>query len=417
MEYKDLLRTHQKKLALIGIGFFLLVLVLLLVFNRTPEFSTEIPSAAQLETAQNTYHAQKKLFARYTVFIRSKHGGTIIAEEKNASESTTDVGILTPARFVHRYTSYKKQLVFDLTDTFAKQNKISYKIRSNADNKNHGNGTDYFEVEFLKDTLPWIIVEMQVIGGHVNETPAEKRYAQNTEPKLNGDENGAAPLSGDAKLVIVIDDLGNRMNMLRNLLSLDFDITYSILPQRQFSMESAEMVFDSGREVILHLPMQPKDYPKYNPGLGALLLGDEQDIIVQKLERNLETVPYAVGVNNHMGSAFTQHDMGLDAVMQVLSGRMLFFLDSKTAPGRIAKSSARDYRVPYMSRDIFLDNDIQEGAIKRQLFKAARIASRHGKAIAIGHPYLETYKALAKFLPEIETQGIRVTRVSDLLSR
>ena len=272
-------------------------------------------------------------------------------------------------------------------------------------------------VEFLKDNTPWIIVELQVSGGHVDETPAEKRYAQNTEPKLNGDETPAAPLTDDAKLVIVIDDLGNRLNVLKKLLSLDFDITYSILPQRQFSLESAEMVFDNGREVILHLPMQPKDFPKYNPGLGALLLDDEQETIVQKLERNLETVPYAVGVNNHMGSAFTQHDAGLDAVMQVLSGRMLFFLDSKTAPGRIAKSSARDYRVPYLSRDIFLDNDIEEAAIKRQLFKAARIASRHGKAIVIGHPYLETYKALAKFLPEVEAQGIHVTRVSDLLSR
>ena len=250
-----------------------------------------------------------------------------------------------------------------------------------------------------------------------NNQPLEKSYTQDSEPQLADSEQTPYSSNDYSRLIIVIDDLGNRMDVLRKLISLDYDITYSVLPQQQFSLETADTVFEQGREVMLHLPMEPKEYPKYNPGLGALLISDTQDTIIEKLERNLETVPYAVGINNHMGSAFTQHDEGLDIVMQVLSGRMLFFLDSKTAPGRIAKRSARDYRVPYLSRDIFLDNNLEVEAIGKQLMKAARIASRHGKAIAIGHPHFETYQALAKYLPEIEARGIQITRISDLLNQ
>jgi len=417
MDYKNKLIIHQKKLVVISASLLFFLLAFLLVFSRTPEFPNEIPSAEQLKTYNNNYSVQKDFFNRYTEFIRDNYGGIIIAEEKNNSISKPDANQALSARFRQKYDVFKKTLVFDLTNTFARQQNVAYKISSSSKNQSDGNSTRHFEIVFLKNDKSWVIVELEVLGNDVEENPSEKLHGQKAESEESELKQPSDTFVEDAKLVIVIDDLGNRMDVLKKLISLDYDITYSILPQQQFSLETAEFVFENGREVMLHLPMEPKEQSKYNPGLGALLISDDQETIVEKMEENLDTVPYAVGINNHMGSAFTQHDEGLDVVMHVLSGRMLFFLDSKTAPGRIAKSSAKDYNVPYLSRDIFLDNDLEESAISRQLAKAARIAARRGKAIAIGHPHPETFRVLAKDLPEIENRGVRVTRISDLLSQ
>ncbi len=116
-----------------------------------------------------------------------------------------------------------------------------------------------------------------------------------------------------------------------------------------------------------------------------------------------------------MGSAFSQNSKGLDVVMRVLRTRSLYFVDSKTSPGRIAENSAAKYQLPFITRDIFLDNAKNEKYIKKQLFKAVKISKKHGVAVVIGHPYPVTYHTLAKYLPVIEKTGIRIIKVSELL--
>ncbi|MBT7892841.1 MAG: divergent polysaccharide deacetylase family protein, partial [Deltaproteobacteria bacterium] len=221
---------------------------------------------------------------------------------------------------------------------------------------------------------------------------------------------------GSAKLVIVIDDLGYQMDVFSNLVKLDYEITYSILPQLAYSQDTAEIATQAGRMVMLHLPMQPKDQSLFNPGPGALLIQDSSAQINAKMVLNLSTVPYALGVNNHMGSAYTQYAEGLDTMMRVLNENELFFLDSKTAPGDTAKRAAKKHSVTYLSRDIFLDNDKEEALIQKQLFKAVRLARKRGWAIAIGHPYPTTYAVLAKYLPELEAQSVVVTKLADLVN-
>jgi hypothetical protein len=205
------------------------------------------------------------------------------------------------------------------------------------------------------------------------------------------------PATGGALLAVVIDDMGQDLRFARELAALPFPVTFSILPGTPHNREVAALAAKSGREVLLHLPMEPKGWPGINPGPGALFTFMAPDEMRRVLAADLDEVPGAVGVNNHMGSRFTGHADGMAVVLDELRARGLFFLDSLTARGSTAVGLARDMGLPVYRRSVFLDNIRDVGAITRQMEKAARAAAATGQAVAIGHPYPETLAALRQW--------------------
>ncbi|MDY7000151.1 MAG: divergent polysaccharide deacetylase family protein [Thermodesulfobacteriota bacterium] len=199
------------------------------------------------------------------------------------------------------------------------------------------------------------------------------------------------------KLALVIDDLGQDLEFAKQLANLEIPITFSILPQNPKSQDIARLAKESGRETLVHLPMEPQGYPKVNPGPGALFVNMSPEELKEVLEQDLAQIPNAVGVNNHMGSRFTQDQKAMRLVLDVLREKGLFFLDSLTTPGSAASSEAEKIGLALYKRSIFLDNVRDARAILRRLYKAEDMAGRTGQAIAIGHPYPETLAALQEW--------------------
>ena len=195
-------------------------------------------------------------------------------------------------------------------------------------------------------------------------------------------------------LVVVIDDLGDHPVLAKNLTELPFPVTMAILPNRPRTHYVASLAAERGFEVILHQPMQPVSYPRVNPGPGALFTDMDAERIKTQLAENLAQLPNAVGINNHMGSAFTEYAQGMTAVMSVLKAKGLFFLDSVTSAKSSAAEAAHQAGVPLYRRAVFLDNVRNVRTILGQLKTAERLALKNGRAIAIGHPYAETLDAL-----------------------
>lgn len=195
-------------------------------------------------------------------------------------------------------------------------------------------------------------------------------------------------------MVIVIDDLGDHPVLAKSLTELPFPITMAILPNRPRTQYVASLAAKRGFEAILHQPMQPSSYPRVNPGPGALFTDMDADRIKRLLTDNLAQVPSVVGINNHMGSAFTEDAGGMAAVMEVLKAKGLFFLDSVTSAKSAVPEAARTVGVPHYRRAVFLDNVRNVRAILGQIKLAERLAKKRGRAIAIGHPYGETLEAL-----------------------
>ncbi|MEO5339413.1 MAG: divergent polysaccharide deacetylase family protein [Magnetococcus sp. MYC-9] len=213
-------------------------------------------------------------------------------------------------------------------------------------------------------------------------------------------------------LALIIDDLGYDGPLSRAVVALPADITLAVLPHGPHAREIAGLAKAAGRELLLHQPMEPRRYPQMNPGPGAMLVGMDAARLQAVLRANLEQLPEAVGINNHMGSRLTEREDAMDAVMEVLVEKKLFFIDSRTSEVSVGMAQAVAGHVPTAARDIFIDNIPEEKAILRQLAQLERMAHKQGEVIGIGHPYRSTVAALQQWLPTLEGKGIQLQRVS-----
>ena len=221
--------------------------------------------------------------------------------------------------------------------------------------------------------------------------------------------------AGPPRVAIVIDDLGNELAPAQRIAGWKQPVAGAVLPDLRWSAASAEALSNGGKEVLLHLPMEPEGYPRVRPGPGLVLRSQSDAEIERLIEEDLGTVPGAIGVNNHMGSAATADPRVMRAVVRVLSRRHLFFLDSRTTDATVAEKTAEEGSVRATSRRVFLDDVATESAIGAQLDELVRRAKQDGDAVAIGHPYPVTLFVLEKELAGLSQRGVRLVKVSELV--
>lgn len=236
-----------------------------------------------------------------------------------------------------------------------------------------------------KASSPDIVYEVfdDAASGHVKKTPR-------TQPKP------AIP-----QIAIIIDDIGYDKALALALFSVSPDITFSVLPFSPHGRTIARRLGARGAELMLHLPMEPAQYPKVNPGPGALLSSMPPDVLLDQLRKDLDAVPGVVGVNNHMGSKLTADADKMNQIFTVLKQKNLFFIDSRTSAQSKGEAAARLFMIRFSHRDVFLDNFQNVDYITGQLRKLIRAARKHGAAIGIGHPYPATLEALRGELPKL----------------
>ena len=241
--------------------------------------------------------------------------------------------------------------------------------------------------------------------------------ARTAPPKASPTKSARAaiPPGTTGLAAIVIDDLGNELGPAERIASWKAPVAGAVLPGVAYSAAAARALARGGKEVLLHLPMEPAGYPKVRPGPGVILRSQSDAEIVRTLESDLATVPGVVGVNNHMGSAATADPRVMRVVAGVLSDRGLFFLDSRTTDATVAERTAEEASVPAVSRRIFLDDVETEEAVSRQLAELVRRAQEEGSAVAIGHPYPATLTVLEREMPGLAARGVRLVRVGELV--
>lgn len=243
----------------------------------------------------------------------------------------------------------------------------------------------------LKSTLPTASVERD---GPLSWTVFVDRKATHQLDFILPDTPRAAR---EGKLLIVIDDLGRDRDAARRLAALDIPVVFSVLPNEYDTDFAVQTAKESEREIFLHQPMEPVNYPEKNPGDGALYTFMSPEDIRRVVSGNLARVPGAVGVNNHMGSAFTAAHGPMETFLRELKTRGLVFLDSLTTPETVVPLYCGRLGMRCFKRSIFLDNVAEESAVLDQLFEADYMAYATGRAVAIGHPYPETVSALEKW--------------------
>ncbi|MDX2367398.1 MAG: divergent polysaccharide deacetylase family protein [Colwellia sp.] len=215
------------------------------------------------------------------------------------------------------------------------------------------------------------------------------------------------------RIAIVIDDIGYR-DTDKHALLLPGAITYSILPHTPYGKTIAMKANASHKEVLLHIPMEAENGKKLGP--GALTSTMNKLEIHASLNKSLAEVPFAIGINNHMGSHLTQLVEPMSWTMGFLKQHHLLFLDSKTSPYSKASIIAQKMGVPVKGRHVFLDNQLTENYINKQFQSLIKQAKTQHFAIAIAHPHPETIQALLRLIPTLQQNNIELVPLSALYS-
>lgn len=212
------------------------------------------------------------------------------------------------------------------------------------------------------------------------------------------------------RIAIIIDDMGYHQRLGHQLLNLDLNLTFSFLPHGPFTQGLEELAWQGGHDILVHMPMEATD-PSWDPGPGTLHLADPPETLRFNVARNLAAVPHAVGVNNHMGSRFTEDRSAMQHFLEMIEQQGFFFIDSSTSSDSVAMDTARAMGIRTARRHVFLDNIQTQEDICRQLKLLVREAVKRGWAVGIGHPNEATLTALTRcrtlLLEQVEIVGIR----------
>ena len=216
------------------------------------------------------------------------------------------------------------------------------------------------------------------------------------------------------RVAIIIDDIGYDKFIAQEFLDLDAVLTFSILPYSTYDKRIARLAHSRGFDVMLHLPMEPNEYPLINPGPGVLLTSMSPDQLINQLNEDLDAVPFIKGVNNHMGSKMTAIAPQLNQIFSILKKRGLFFIDSRTTVNTLCGPSANLLQVPFAQKDVFIDHIPKPDFVRKTIRQLIKIAEHHGEAVGIAHPHAVTYEVLHEMLPELKEKTILV-RASDIV--
>jgi polysaccharide deacetylase 2 family uncharacterized protein YibQ len=220
--------------------------------------------------------------------------------------------------------------------------------------------------------------------------------------------------AANARLAIIIDDLGSDRAVAEAVFALRYPLTISVLPNHEHSVNIAKEAHRRGFQVMLHLPMQ--SVANETPEAQELHPGMPATEVAALVDQFLQNVPDASGVNNHQGSRATADTALMDELMPVLRDHHLFYVDSRTTAATVAYDTAQDFGVRSAFRNVpFLDDVAEVAAVRKQLELALRGAREKGGAVAIGHPHPATLQALREVLPRAQAQGVRLALASELV--
>jgi polysaccharide deacetylase 2 family uncharacterized protein YibQ len=250
--------------------------------------------------------------------------------------------------------------------------------------------------------------------------PAPARPPKTTAARMPADFESVGDRHAGGVVAVLLDDLGYDERALATLAGWTSPLAVAVIPSAPFAARAVALAKEKGWDLLVHLPMEPEAGPSEAEAIGSR---DPDDVIRAKLVQALARTPGALGINNHQGSKATADARVVRAVLGVVKERGLFFLDSRTTGASVVGTEAAEMHVPFLARDVFLDDVATElsakggtpEALDTAWERTLQIAAKKGEAIVIGHPHRETLAFLEKKLASEKSAGARLVRVSELV--
>lgn len=221
------------------------------------------------------------------------------------------------------------------------------------------------------------------------------------------------------KAAIIIDDFGGYTGGVEKFLNADIPITVAIMPFLDGSTEQAELAYDLGFEVMIHLPLEPKKGKQSWLGPLPITSDLETEEVKRRVKKAIEDVPHARGLNNHMGSKIVGNERIVRAILEVAKEHNLYIVDSATSGDSVLGQVAEEMNIPFAKRDTFLDDSYSSrNHVYKQMLTLCKLAKEKGQAIAIGHvgvKGLDTFNGINDALPYFEDNNVKIVPASHLI--
>lgn len=221
------------------------------------------------------------------------------------------------------------------------------------------------------------------------------------------------------KAAIIIDDFGGDVKGVEAFLTSSLPITAAIMPFLPETQQQAKIAYEHGIEVIIHLPLEPKRGKKSWLGPNPITSDLPLEEVKQRVEKAIQDVPHAKGINNHMGSKIVENEKIMRAILEVIQAHNLYIIDSGTSEKSVIPTLAEEMGIPWAKRDIFIDDTYSSRQhVAKQMKKLAMSAEEKGSAIGIGHVGIkgnETVAGIMNMIPYFEERKIELVPVSHLM--
>ncbi|WP_103596793.1 divergent polysaccharide deacetylase family protein [Campylobacter concisus] len=355
----------------------------------TPEIKTEVKVETKKEEPKKEQNDTKNLLANLYKNMQS----SVDASSETKSEEKPELKV---EQVIEPFYAGK-------TETKTEQNKSAEANLSVKENLKHSEilkpePTKKSEVEPSKKDKKQIYSEKPQKESAKKDDFAVVPFTPNSSVK------------GRAKLVLIIDDVATfeHASMVK---SIGLKITPSIFPATKTHPDTPNIA-RSFEFYMIHLPMQAKHFD--SPEIGTLTVNESFESMLEKIKKIRKDFPRAKYTNNHTGSRFTSDYDAMDKAYKALIEQGFIFVDSKTIAQTAVARAAKKYNQPYISRDIFLDDDPSASAVRRELVAAVNLAKKRGYAIAIGHPKKNTI-AVIKASKNNILKDVEVVYLKDIL--
>lgn len=223
----------------------------------------------------------------------------------------------------------------------------------------------------------------------------------------------------DARVIaLVITELGlSERPTLSAIQDLPGEVTLAFTPYSRRLAEWVPAARAAGHEVLLQVPMEPRNIELNDPGDKALLTTNDPEVNLDRLEWVMSRATGYIGLTSFMGSRMTVSEKDLRPVMDAMAARGLAYVDPKVTPVSIAGKLAKELGMPAASSDRFIDLQAAREPIDRRLGQLEQIALSRGSAIGFAQAYPVTIERLRKWIPEMQKRGFELAPVSAVVNR
>ena len=231
----------------------------------------------------------------------------------------------------------------------------------------------------------------------------------------------ARPFKDTSKLpriAILVKGVALNMRMSNAAVkSLPPEISVAISPYGKEPQKWVTKARSNGHEVFLMLPMEPLSYPANDPGPHTLMADYTVRDNIRRLKWLLSRFTGYVGVVNDMGSKFTASRKAVEPIISDLHDRGLMVFDGRTSRYSLLAKEARKIGMPRVSNTRYIDNEVNEAHILKQLKALENSARTYGASVGIMNTYPLSIKIVNQWAASLKEKGFQLVPVTAIVNR